>query len=318
MSGHPDIATAAAAIRRGALVGMPTETVYGLAADALDAQAVLAIFAAKGRPRFDPLIVHCADLAQARSVAVFSPRAEALAAACWPGPLTLVLPRLPCVPDAVTAGLDTVAVRVPDHPLALALIRAAGTPLAAPSANRFGRISPTTAAAVHEQLGDAVACVLDGGPCRIGVESTVLCPDPLPLVLRPGGITRERLASILGCPVALADHAARADALPRLAPGMLASHYAPRAPLRLRHPGEAWPRDPRLALLAFTGADLPADVPTRILSPTGDVAEAAQHLFACLRELDAREPVQIVAELVPDHGLGEAINDRLRRAAGLG
>jgi L-threonylcarbamoyladenylate synthase len=310
-----DIAAAAAAIRQGLLVGMPTETVYGLAANALDARAVLRVFEAKGRPRFDPLIVHCADLAMARTVARFSPRAERLAT-LWPGPLTLVLPRLPCIPDAVTAGLDTVAVRIPDHPLALALIRAAGVPLAAPSANRFGRISPTTAAHVAEQLGDAVACILDGGPCRIGVESTVLRADPSPVVLRPGGVTRERLSEVLGEPVVLADRSARVEALPQEAPGLLASHYAPRAPLRLRAPGEAWPLD--AALLAFTGADLPARTVNAVLSPSGDLAEAAAKLFARLRELDAVRPRLIVAELVPDAGLGEAVNDRLRRAAGLG
>lgn len=315
----PDLSAAATAIRAGHLVGMPTETVYGLAADALDARAVLRVFEAKGRPRFDPLIVHCADLAQVRSVAFLSPRAERLAAACWPGPLTLVVPRQPCIPDAVTAGLDTVAVRIPDHPVALALIRAAGRPLAAPSANRFGRISPTTAAHVSEQLGDRVACVLDGGPCRVGVESTVLRPDPTPLVLRPGGIDRARLESLLGEPVGLAGRADRAEALPREAPGMLASHYAPRAPMRLRAPGEPWPSDPAIALLAFTGADLPAtSAPVRILSRNGDATEAAQHLFALLRELDALAPRQIVAETVPPGGLGEAVNDRLSRAAGLG
>jgi L-threonylcarbamoyladenylate synthase len=309
------VSEAAHAIRRGQLVGMPTETVYGLAADALDAQAVLRIFAAKGRPRFDPLIVHCCDLAMVRRVAVLSPRAERLAQ-LWPGPLTLVLPRLAVVPDAVTAGLDTVAVRIPDHPLALELIRASGRPLAAPSANRFGRISPTTAAHVLEQLGDAVACVLDGGPCRIGVESTVLRPDPSPLVLRPGGLGREALAAHLGEAIALAGRDERAGALPREAPGMLASHYAPRAPVSVRQPGEAWPAD--AACLAFTGHDLPATVHAEILSPTGDLAQAAAGLFAALRRLDARQPTRIVAELVPDHGLGEAINDRLRRAAGLG
>ena len=309
------VADAAAALRRGELVGMPTETVYGLAANALDARAVLSVFAAKGRPRFDPLIVHCCDLAMVRTVARLSPRAERLAA-LWPGPLTLVLPRLPCIPDAVTAGLDSVAVRIPDHPLALELIRAAGIPLAAPSANRFGRISPTTAAHVAEQLGEAVSVILDGGPCRIGVESTVLRPDPTPVVLRPGGVTREQLAALLGEAVALADRSARAEALPQEAPGLLASHYAPRAPLRLRAPGEAWPVD--AALLAFTGADLPSGATATVLSASGDLAEAAASLFAKLRQLDARAPGLIVAELVPEAGLGEAINDRLRRAAGLG
>ncbi len=313
-SGRSDIEEAAQSIRDGRLVGMPTETVYGLAANALDARAVLSVFTAKGRPTFDPLIVHCADLAMIRTVAVLSQRAERLAT-LWPGPLTLVLPRRACIPDAVTAGLDTVAVRIPDHPVALDLIRAAGVPLAAPSANRFGCISPTTAAHVAEQLGDTVACILDGGPCRVGVESTVLRPDPTPVVLRPGGITRESLAAMLGEPVALAGRAERSAALPQEAPGMLVSHYAPRAPMQLRTPGMAWPSG---ALLAFTGADLPAGAVAEVLSPGGDITEAATRLFACLRRLDAAHPAMIIAETVPEHGLGEAINDRLRRAAGLG
>ncbi len=325
--GNPDpgeVAAAAAHLRAGRLVGMPTETVYGLAANALDPAAVLAVFTAKGRPRFDPLIVHAADAAQAWTVAVPSPRALRLAAAFWPGPLTLILPRRAHVPDLVTSGLDTVAVRVPDHPLALALIRAAGVPLAAPSANRFGRISPTTAAHVREQLGDAVAAILDGGPCRIGVESTVLRCDPVPIVLRPGGCTRARIAAVLGEPVALADRDARAGSLSptgaaaRVAPGLLASHYAPRAPLRLKTAAEPWPADPAIACLAFTGVGLAGRSRTEVLSPAGDPAEAATGLFAALRRLDALQPPEIVAETVPDNGLGEAINDRLRRAAGLG
>ncbi len=312
-----DIAAAAAAIRAGALVGMPTETVYGLAGNALDAQAVLRIFAAKGRPTFDPLIVHVADAEQAWTIAEPSPRARLLAARCWPGALTLVLPRRAVVPDVVTSGLDTVAVRCPDHPLARALIRAAGVPLAAPSANPFGRISPTTAAHVREQLGAAVAVVLDGGPCRIGVESTVLLPDPVPLILRPGGMTREVLEAVLGEPVALAGRAQRADNLPLAAPGMLASHYAPRTPLRLRQ--GAWPTSRDVACLALRGDDLPASITQReILSAQGDLAEAATNLFAAMRRLDAAGASAIVAELMPDVGLGVAINDRLRRAAGLG
>jgi L-threonylcarbamoyladenylate synthase len=304
----PDLAAAVAALRAGRLVGMPTETVYGLAADALDAQAVLRVFQAKGRPTFDPLIVHVADAAQAWTVARPSPRAERLAVALWPGPLTLVLPRTASVPDVVTSGLDTVGVRCPDHPLALALIRAAGMPLAAPSANPFGRISPTTAEHVREQLGAAVAVVLDGGPCRIGIESTVLLPDPVPVILRPGGVTRERLEEVLGEPVALADRAARAASLPQQAPGMLPSHYAPVKPLRLRALGEAWPTDPAIGVLAFTGTDLPLQLRhVEVLSRRGDLAE-----------VDASPVTGLVAEAVPDHGLGLGINDRLRRAAGLG
>jgi len=314
-----DLVAAAAALRAGQLVGMPTETVYGLAANALDPLAVLRVFSAKGRPTFDPLIVHVADAAQAWTIAKPSPRAERLAAACWPGPLTLVLPRTSIVPDIVTSGLDTVGVRCPDHPVALALIRAAGVPLAAPSANPFGRISPTTAAHVREQLGAAVAMVLDGGPCRVGIESTVLLVDPLPIILRPGGVTRERLEEILGEPVAIADRVARAASLPQQAPGMLPSHYAPVKPLRLRAAGEPWPNDPAIAALAFTGADVPPTLrQIEILSRRGDLAEAAARLFAALRRLDASSATSLVAELVPDHGLGLGINDRLRRAAGLG
>lgn len=314
-----DLVAAAAALRAGQLVGMPTETVYGLAANALDPAAVLRVFSAKGRPTFDPLIVHVADAAQAWTVAQSSPRAERLAAALWPGPLTLVLPRRANVPDVVTSGLETVGVRCPDHPLALALIRAAGVPLAAPSANLFGRISPTTAAHVREQLGDAVAVVLDGGPCRVGIESTVLLVDPTPIILRPGGVTRERLEEILGQPVAVADRAARAASLPQQAPGMLPSHYAPVKPLRLRASGQAWPTDPAIGVLAFTGQDLPSSLThVELLSRRGDLAEAAAGLFASLRRLDAAPVTSLLAELVPDVGLGLGINDRLRRAAGLG
>jgi L-threonylcarbamoyladenylate synthase len=302
---------AAAVLRAGGLVGMPTETVYGLAADALDAQAVLRIFAAKGRPRFDPLIVHCADAEQAWTVAEPDATARTLAAACWPGPLTLVLPRRVCVPDAVTSGLDTVAVRVPAHPQARALIRAAGRPLAAPSANLFGRTSPTTAAHVREQFPDLI--VVDGGPCAVGVESTVLRCGAAPLVLRPGGVPRERLAALLGRDVPLAGRDDRAGSLPREAPGLLASHYAPRTPLELKD--GAWPDDDS-ALLAF--AAMPLGRRGVVLSPRGDAAEAAAALFAALRTLDALGAPRIVAELAPEAGLGEAINDRLRRAAGRG
>lgn len=312
-----EVAVAAKILRTGGLVGMPTETVYGLAADATDARAVLRIFEAKGRPRFDPLIVHVADAEQAWTVARPNAMARELARAHWPGPLTLVLPRREIVPDAVTSGLDTVAVRCPDHPLARQLIAAAGVPLAAPSANPFGRISPTTAAAVREQLGDRVDLVLDGGPCRVGVESTVLrLIDDQPVILRPGGVTRAELEQTLGRPVAVADRPTIAAGLPAEAPGMLASHYAPRCPLRLRE--GAWPNQRGIGLLAFTGADLPGGVEVEVLSRDGNLAQAAAGLFAALRRLDALGLEAIVAELVPDEGLGEAINDRLRRAAGLG
>jgi L-threonylcarbamoyladenylate synthase len=311
-----DLIRAVAAIRRGELVGLPTETVYGLAADARNPEAVLRIFEAKGRPTFDPLIVHVASAEEAWTVAEPSDRARRLAAVCWPGQLTLVLPRRSIIPDVVTSGLDTVGVRVPAHPLALALIRASGAPLAAPSANRFGRISPTTAEHVREQLGLQVAVILDGGPCSVGIESTVLCPDPTPVILRPGGVTREQLEAILGEPVAVAGPEQRANAIALSSPGQLASHYAPRVPLRLRASGEPWPAG--AACLAWRGDDLPAGALSEVLSPTGDLAEAARHLFAAMRRLDAHEPPLIVAELVPNYGLGLGINDRLRRAAGLG
>ncbi len=313
---NPELVRAVAAIRAGRLVGMPTETVYGLAADALNSTAVVRIFQAKGRPSFDPLIVHIADPDWAWQIAKPSPRAHLLATHCWPGPLTMVLRRQAIVPDVVTSGLETVGIRCPDHPLARELIRTCGTPLAAPSANPFGRISPTTAAHVREQLGDQVEVVLDGGPCRVGIESTVLLVEPTPIILRPGGLTRERLEEILGEPVAVADTAGRAAHLPVQAPGMLASHYAPAKPFRLREPGAAWPTDPSIGVLAFHQApDLPW---VETLSPDGDLAQAATGLFAALRRLDAAPVREIVGELVPEQGLGMGINDRLRRAAGRG
>ena len=319
MIDESEILRAGNAIRAGRLVGMPTETVYGLAGNALDVQAVLAIFSAKGRPSFDPLIVHVAEVTQAWNVAVPSRRAERLARDCWPGPLTLVLPRRSCIHDVITSGLDTVAVRCPAHPVARALIRAAGVPLAAPSANRFGGLSPTTAGHVREQLGDAVAMILDGGPCKVGIESTVLLLDPTPLILRPGGLSRERLEELLGEPVAVADRASRASHLPAQAPGMLASHYAPRTPLSLKSPGSPWPSGRALALMSFQGESLPGGVmAVEVLSRSGNLAEAAANLFATLRRLDGVGATAIVAETVPDEGLGLAINDRLRRAAGLG
>jgi L-threonylcarbamoyladenylate synthase len=312
--GAGQIDAAARAIRAGELVGMPTETVYGLAANALDAAAVLRIFSAKQRPSFDPLIVHVADDAQAWTIAEPSARARRLAQRFWPGPLTLVLPRKPLIPDIVTSGLETVGVRCPDHPLALALIRASGVPLSAPSANPFGRISPTTAAHVREQLADAVSVVLDGGACRIGVESTVLVCDPRPVILRPGGTTREELEQFLGEAVIIAgvsDDTARAA----MSPGTLASHYAPRKPLRLKSADEAWPQDGETGILSWNGSGLDRRPHLEILSRHCDLLEAASALFAAMRRLDASACREIVAELVPEHGLGVAINDRLRRAA---
>ena len=298
---------------------MPTETVYGLAANALDVHAVLRVFLAKGRPRFDPLIVHVADAEQAWTVAVPSPRARVLAARFWPGPLSLVLPRRSNIPDAITSGLDTVAVRCPAHPLARALIHASGVPIAAPSANMFGMLSPTCAADVRAQFPESVAFVLDGGPCRVGIESTVLLVDPQPVILRPGGVSREALVEALGEPVALADRMAREASVPLPAPGLLASHYAPRTPLRLKQSGEAWPSSPNHAILSWMGVGLPAQArQVEILSHSGDLAEAAAGLFAALRRLDACDADCIIAERVAEDGLGLGINDRLQRAAGLG
>jgi L-threonylcarbamoyladenylate synthase len=314
-----DLHIAAERIRAGHLVGMPTETVYGLAANALDAQAVIRIFEAKGRPRFDPLIVHVADADAAWRICVPSERARLLAQRFWPGPLTLVLPRRACIPDVVTSGLETVAVRCPDHPVALALIRAAGVPLAAPSANRFGCLSPTTAAHVREQLGDAVQVVLDGGACRVGIESTVLVPDPQPVILRPGGVTREELSAVLGEEVQVADGQGRRAHVPQLSPGLLASHYAPRTRMRIRVQHDAWPIGADVAILSFRGDNLPTTARAcAVLSRRGDLREAAAALFASLRTLDGVGAECIVAEYVPEAGLGLGINDRLRRAAGHG
>ena len=306
------IAAACAALDRGELVAMPTETVYGLAADAANAEAVGRIFLAKGRPRFNPLIAHFASLADARRYADFSPEAEHLAAAFWPGPLTMVLPKKPDAPlaDLVTAGLDTVAVRLPAHPVAHALLSAFGRPVAAPSANRSGHVSTTTAAHVATDLGRNVSVILDAGPTLIGLESTIVgLAGDRPQLLRAGGIASQDIAEVLGTDLALAE----ADDHAPAAPGMLTSHYAPVAKVRL----EATAVRPGEALLAF-GPDLPADTGNAIavvnLSPGGDTTEAAVHLFSALRELD-RRATAIAVMPIPDEGLGEAINDRLRRAA---
>jgi L-threonylcarbamoyladenylate synthase len=306
------LAAAAAALARGALVAMPTETVYGLAADATNGTAVAGIFAAKGRPRFNPLIAHVPSLAAAETLAVFNDEAQALAARFWPGPLTLVLPKREGaeVADLVTAGLDTIAIRMPAHPVAQALLRAFGRPLAAPSANRSGHVSPTLAAHVEADLGDKVACILDAGPTKVGVESTIVGWDAgRAVLLRPGGLARAAIEGVLGHALG----SLRADASQPQAPGMLASHYAPAAKVRLNatevREGEA--------LLAFgpvlpAGADRVAAVVN--LSPSGDLTEAAANLFAALRRLDSRAAA-IAAMPVPGEGLGEAINDRLARAA---
>ncbi|HUF87077.1 MAG TPA: L-threonylcarbamoyladenylate synthase [Thermohalobaculum sp.] len=308
------IARAAGLLRAGRLVAFPTETVYGLGADAGDGRAVAGIFAAKGRPRFNPLIVHVTDLAAAARLVVLPAPARRLAEAFWPGPLTLVAPMRDGagVAGLVTAGLPTLAVRVPAHPLAQALLAAFGGPVAAPSANRSGQLSPTTAAHVIAALGGRIAAVLDGGPCPVGLESSIIgFAGERAVLLRPGGLPVEALEGALGVPLGVPVGAAEGG--PVSAPGQLASHYAPGAGLRLDAgrpaPGEAW--------LGF-GAD-PAEIagPALNLSPGGDLAEAAANLFAHLRALDARlgGAGTIAVAPIPLHGLGRAINDRLARAA---
>lgn len=304
----PDaVAHAARLLRAGELVAFATETVYGLGADATNERAVAAIFAAKRRPAFNPLIVHVAGLAEAEALAAFDARARQLAAQFWPGPLSLVLRRRADsrLSLLASAGLDTVAIRAPDHPAAQALLRAIGRPIAAPSANRSGRVSPTEAAHVAAELGRDVALILDSGRTPLGLESTVLdLSGGTPALLRPGGVTLEALSGHLG-PLA------GAAAGPLRAPGMLASHYAPALPLRL----DATTPRPGEALLAF-GPDAPSGFAEALwLSRTGDLAEAAANLFAMLRQLDRSDFSGIAVMPIPRHGLGHAINDRLSRAA---
>lgn len=286
---------------------LPTETVYGLAADAGDPDAIARIYEAKGRPRFNPLIAHVADRAMAERVAIFGPVAARLADAFWPGPLTLVVPihATSVVCDLARAGLDTVALRAPAHPLAQQVIEAFGGPVCAPSANRSGRPSPTTFADAVEETGLSAAAALDGGPCRIGVESTVVSVLGGEVrLLRPGGLERTAIEDLVGPLAAGPDDAHRS-------PGRLALHYAPNAPVRLEadgpRVGEAW--------LGF-GPDAVEGPLSFNLSPSSDLREAAAHLFAYLRAADRLNPAGIAVAPIPDHDLGEAINDRLRRAAG--
>jgi L-threonylcarbamoyladenylate synthase len=297
-------------LREGRLVAFPTETVYGLGGDATNGLAVAAIFTAKGRPRFNPLIVHLADAALAHEHVAMTPLAERLAAAFWPGPLTLVLQRRADSPlsDLVSAGLDSVALRVPDHPIARALLKVTARPLAAPSANRSGHVSPTRAEHVEADLGDRVAMILDGGATAHGLESTVIdARGEAPILLRPGAIPAETIEAVLGVPLARSLEPANA---PR-SPGQLASHYAPHTKMRLN----ARSVEPGEALLAF-GPKAPATSgPVINLSLTGDLSEAAAGFFAALRTLDQSGAKAIAVMPIPEHGLGEAINDRLRRAA---
>jgi len=302
--------TAAQLLRQGRLVAFPTETVYGLGADATNGRAVAAIFEAKGRPRINPLIVHLADAGHAQEQGEFTRLALRLAEAFWPGPLTLVLDRRPrsTLCDLVTAGLETVALRVPDHPIAQALLAAVGLPLAAPSANRSGRLSPTRAEHVLADLGGSVALILDGGPTAHGLESTVLdARGEAPILLRAGAVPAETVEAVLGQPLVRQVATGRHPS----APGQLASHYAPHAKVRL---GATDVREGE-ALLAF-GPHAPSTPgPALNLSVTGNLTEAAANLFAALRMLDKSGASTIAVMPVPQHGLGEAINDRLRRAA---
>jgi L-threonylcarbamoyladenylate synthase len=304
-SGQLTVEQAAQLLRAGRLCAFPTETVYGLGADGSNAEAVLSIYETKGRPRFNPLIIHCADREMARGLVTFSPLAEHLAA-FWPGSLSLVLPAIAGngLADVATAGLATVAIRIPDHPVALQLLRAVGKPLAAPSANPSGRLSPTTAEQVRQGFGGRVP-VLDGGPCRAGLESTIVQVDGERLVqLRAGAVPREEIERRTGLRVETAGEDAGIAA-----PGMLLSHYAPNAGMRL----DAQPQAGE-AYLAF-GAAVPFDGPMRNLSPSGDLRQAARNLFGMLHELDGIGVRTIAVAPVPEMGLGEAINDRLRRAA---
>jgi L-threonylcarbamoyladenylate synthase len=316
------LARAAAVLRRGGLVAFPTETVYGLGANALDADAVRRIFAAKGRPSYNPLIAHVAGAAAARELVTAWPdAAEQLAAAFWPGPLTLVLPKRAIVPDVVTAGLDTVAVRVPAHPVAHALLVAAALPIAAPSANRFTQLSPTTAAHVERALGEGVDLILDGGPTSVGIESTVLdLSGARPVLLRPGSIALEELERIVG-PLERPMAAGAAEA-PRPSPGMLDRHYAPRAELRVfdqASRNEAIERAQRAAAEGRTvGALLLAPLDAPIAHPVAmphDPTGYAAALYATLHELDALGCDLVLVEAVPAGGAWAGVRDRLQRAA---
>jgi L-threonylcarbamoyladenylate synthase len=302
------ILAAARVLGRGGLVAFPTETVYGLGADATNGEAVARLYAAKGRPRFNPLISHLPDARSALPLARFSDDAKLLAGVFWPGPLTLVLRKAKGCPvsELATAGLDSIALRVPDHAIARDILKAFGKPVVAPSANQSGHVSPTLAEHVRADLDGRIDLIIDAGPASVGVESTIVSCLGVPTLLRPGGVPREAVERVLGHPLAIAEPTS--DEAP-LAPGMLASHYAPKALLRLNasdlRPGEA--------LLAF-GPDAPPAAATLNLSASGDLIEAAANLFSHLRALDA-SGAEIAVMPIPNEGLGEAINDRLGRAA---
>jgi L-threonylcarbamoyladenylate synthase len=315
---HPGtLERAAGLLRNGGIVAFPTETVYGLGAAVFNEKAVARVFEIKGRPRFDPLIVHVSSPDQLPLLVGAVPSgAQALIDQFWPGPLTLVLSKAPAVPELVTAGLSTVAVRMPRHPLAIELVARAGTPIAAPSANPFGCTSPTTARHVLDQMAGKADMVLDGGDCSVGVESTIVsCAGAQPVLLRPGGLPVEDIEAIVG-PLGVVS---REGDPAVVAPGMLPRHYAPRTPLMLIPGDRAWPPNPgaRVGVLAFQENPCPGSVAAvEILSAAGDLREAAANLFGAMRRLDALGLDLIGAQNVPDTGLGKAINDRLLRASG--
>jgi L-threonylcarbamoyladenylate synthase len=309
-------ALAARWLKQGGLVAFPTETVYGLGADAANAAAVARIYQAKGRPAFNPLIAHVGDLEAAQRIGRFDEQATALARAFWPGPLTLVVPKAEgcTVAELATAGLETVAIRVPAHPVAQAILRAFGGAVVAPSANISGHVSPTTADHVRSDLEGRIDLIIDGGPVEVGVESTIVGCFEAPMLLRPGGVPREQIEHVLGHKLERLPADAESDSGQPLAPGMLASHYAPRTRVRLN----ACHVEAGEALLAFGEPALPGAgqaAAVMNLSPGGDLAEAAANLFGYLRALDAKAARAIAVMPIPHDGLGEAINDRLRRAA---
>jgi L-threonylcarbamoyladenylate synthase len=315
-AGRETVLAAARSLKEGGLVAFPTETVYGLGADAANSEAIARLYQAKGRPAFNPLIAHVGDLQAARRIARFDAAALALAERFWPGPLTLVLPKTSdcTVADLATAGLDTVAVRIPAHPVALEILRAFGGPVVAPSANLSGHVSPTTAAHVQNDLDGRIDLIVDGGAVAVGVESTIVGCFEAPMLLRPGGLPREEIERVLGRALRQPPPDAESDSGQPLAPGMLASHYAPRTRVRLNadsvEPGEA--------LLAFGPRTLPGADRALVamnLSARSNLAEAAANLFGYLRSLDTANARAIAVMPIPNEGLGEAINDRLRRAA---
>jgi L-threonylcarbamoyladenylate synthase len=315
-AGDAAVAETRRVLRAGGLVAFPTETVYGLGADATNPAAIARLYQAKGRPAFNPLIAHVGDIEAARKIARFDAHATALAAAFWPGPLTLVLPKTGdcAVADLATAGLETIAIRIPAHRIARDILRAFGGPVVAPSANLSGHVSPTTAAHVQADLTGRIDLIVDGGPVQVGVESTIVGCFDQPMLLRPGGLPRADIERVLRRALAQPPEDAGGDTGQPLAPGMLASHYAPRTRVRL----EAARIEAGEALLAFGPDALPGvDAATAVmnLSVRGDLDEAAANLFGYLRALDAKGARTIAVMPVPHHGLGEAINDRLRRAA---